>query len=1374
MKAINVTCCAVSVLLSAACFGATTHTEEVDGITWTYMVSGGEAIIGVKYPSYYYDYGYLAVPKTTLGAITIPSTLGGYPVTSIGPWAFRECNGLTSVKMPNGVKSIGDKAFYGCSSLTSITIPYGVKSIESDTFRDCSSLISITMPDSMMRISDSAFYGCSRLVSVTIPDSVTSIGEYAFGSCSGLTSVTIPNSVTSIGDSVFYSCNSLTSITIPQAACSKQLLTIVNVSSLTNVVISSSVTSIGSQAFSGYSSLTSITIPDSVASIGDYAFRGCSGLTGVTIPDSVTSIGYGAFEDCIGLTSIMIPDSVTNIGSDAFSGCTGLASFFNNMPDGFIILGKVLYAMKGDCPKYVAIPNGVVSIGASSFYKCSNLERILISRSVENIGYSAFEGCTSLAQVVIPDGVKSIGGDAFSGCSNLASVTIGKNVGFVGSYAFEDCSNLTNIIFRGNAPAAQYKPFARVSSDCKALVRQDSSGWNVDIPGTWKDISIDYIRKLCVNDEVALGNIESAAEIMADGVINESNFDFCIPADYVLPAGAVVRIKSIRLASLNDTFMVWDATTNRSDPYYIYLNGVRSDAVNNGTGALSAENMIASNAETNDYALTYTFSTPCDIVVGKKYPAVTGNSIGRAGTGLALLHSNGNLLYGSGADRASVRYIKSDDADSVITTTTAKSITGEDGWCPVYEIEAEVVSIESVAFDYTAVSSNHTILPIEGGWFKGSSYFAGGTPQNSLLRIGPSEKYKFALQTTPSTCPYYNVDAKTNSFSLAIYADVSQMPSDGRAIMVAFGRDGGNILAIYRDGEEVSLAFVDSQGVIIGEAASVAVGDGYHLYVATCDPAIGEISLSLDGNNPVLGGTDHAVLLGNGFQIGSVYGKMRNGFTCGADMAIVKMLGYDAILSAETVAQLANDYPAVLGGAFCQETGLGALPTLWRSDALFLGWFTEVDGGVMIDETTIPTGDMRLCAHWLTAVATPVVSPGDGVTFRGETGEVEITCETEVASIYYSTDGSEPTIDVAHLYSGPFVITDSTTVKAIAVAGTQGSTMICSEVATATISQHELTFAEAIESGEGVSVTTSEDVPWEPVYNNGAKVGDSSVRSGGIGDRTNTWISATVSGAGSLTFWCKTSCEHDEDNTFTWDRLMVYTNEVEISAWRMDGEADWTKRTLTFEGGENVIKWVYYKDKNGKAGEDCAWLDEVVWTPAPSAPAVAIDNTKMETPVVDEATGTRTIAAKEGKTLTETDVENVTIASPLDSSKDITAAYVKTLDAVENKIVLTLAEPEVKLPKEEEDKDNDDPSGVLANVELEEIESRPTPDEGEDIGALPVKTYPGLWYQAAWGDDLVGLTEGDKVQATGDSLYLGVIKQKGPKGFYRLTVSETE
>ena len=45
------------------------------------------------------------------GSLVIPATYNGKPVTSIGVDAFRDCTGLTSVTIPNGVTSIGTRAF---------------------------------------------------------------------------------------------------------------------------------------------------------------------------------------------------------------------------------------------------------------------------------------------------------------------------------------------------------------------------------------------------------------------------------------------------------------------------------------------------------------------------------------------------------------------------------------------------------------------------------------------------------------------------------------------------------------------------------------------------------------------------------------------------------------------------------------------------------------------------------------------------------------------------------------------------------------------------------------------------------------------------------------------------------------------------------------------------------------------------------------------------------------------------------------------------------------------------------------------------------------------------------------------------------------
>ena len=105
----------------AAAFCVSADTETVGGYTWTYRVIGKTAKIG--------NGRYTAISPSPTGAVTVPTTLGGKPVTSIGEEAFVDCSGLTSVTIPNSVTSIGDGAFIGCSGLTSVTIPNSVTSI---------------------------------------------------------------------------------------------------------------------------------------------------------------------------------------------------------------------------------------------------------------------------------------------------------------------------------------------------------------------------------------------------------------------------------------------------------------------------------------------------------------------------------------------------------------------------------------------------------------------------------------------------------------------------------------------------------------------------------------------------------------------------------------------------------------------------------------------------------------------------------------------------------------------------------------------------------------------------------------------------------------------------------------------------------------------------------------------------------------------------------------------------------------------------------------------------------------------------------------------------------------------------------------------
>ena len=457
---------------------------------YTYTVSDGEATIT--------DYS-----TSGRGSITIPSSLGGYPVTSIGYQAFYNCTGLTSITIPDSVTSIGNSAFRSCTGLTSITIPNSVTSIGSSAFYNCSGLTSITIPDSVTSMGDYVFYNCTSLTNVTIGNSVTSIGAEAFYNCTGLTrvnitdlvawckiefsdfdanplyyakklyingnlatSISIPSSVTSIGSSAFVFCSGLTSITIPDSVTSIGGSAFAYCSGLTSITIPDSVTSIGSSAFSNCSGLTSITIPDSVTSIGNYAFYYCTSLTNVTIGNSVTSIGSSAFYNCWGLTSITIPDSVTSIGGSAFYN----TAWYRAQPSGDVYAGKFYYKYKGSMPENtsvvvkdgtkgiadyafsgctgltsITIPDSATSIGNYAFENCTGLTSLTIGNSVTSIGYEAFYNCTGLTSITIPDSATSIGNYAFKNCTGLTSLTIGNSVTSIGYQAFYNCTGLTEI-----------------------------------------------------------------------------------------------------------------------------------------------------------------------------------------------------------------------------------------------------------------------------------------------------------------------------------------------------------------------------------------------------------------------------------------------------------------------------------------------------------------------------------------------------------------------------------------------------------------------------------------------------------------------------------------------------------------------------------------------------------------------------------------------------------------------------------------------------------------------------------------------------------------------------------------------------------------
>lgn len=261
-------------------------------------------------------------------------------VTSIGAYAFENCNNLISVTIADSVASIGMCAFYGCSNLSNIIFPDSIISIGSQAFDSCSSLRNITLPNKIDTIGFGTFAGCG-MSSITIPSSVTTISGHAFYGCSNLVSVVIPSSVTTIGSNAFADCSSLVNITIPNGVSSIAESTFEGCSSLTDISIPDGITSIGAHAFEECSSLMDITIPNDVALIEEYAFASCRNIKSIIFPDSVATIGFHAFDTCSSLESAYFQGDAPSLNywsltSDWF-GSPNSTSVFDNCADNFTI-----------------------------------------------------------------------------------------------------------------------------------------------------------------------------------------------------------------------------------------------------------------------------------------------------------------------------------------------------------------------------------------------------------------------------------------------------------------------------------------------------------------------------------------------------------------------------------------------------------------------------------------------------------------------------------------------------------------------------------------------------------------------------------------------------------------------------------------------------------------------------------------------------------------------------------------------------------------------------------------------------------------------------------------------------------------------------
>lgn len=187
---------------------------KIDGIY--YLLDHEKKMAAVTYKSIYSHENENAYK----GEIIIPSQIENngqrYDVVAIDFNAFKDCEKLRSVIIPNSVVRIGKEAFCNCKRLSHVMLPKSLTEIEEGVFMHSPSLVEIELPEGIQSIGKNAFAWCIKLKHIKFPASVKSIGYMAFDHCFDLSYVELPASLNKVDLDAFSECKAIQKIRLPK------------------------------------------------------------------------------------------------------------------------------------------------------------------------------------------------------------------------------------------------------------------------------------------------------------------------------------------------------------------------------------------------------------------------------------------------------------------------------------------------------------------------------------------------------------------------------------------------------------------------------------------------------------------------------------------------------------------------------------------------------------------------------------------------------------------------------------------------------------------------------------------------------------------------------------------------------------------------------------------------------------------------------------------------------------------------------------------------------------------------------------------------------------------------------------------------------
>ena len=1129
-------------------------------------------------------------------------------------------------------------------------------------------------------------------------------------------------------------------------------LTDVELNGETDVVIPSGVTRIRSDAFRYCNGLKSVTIGGSVEEIESGAFQGCSDLESVTIGGAIVTIGHNAFENCSDLESVTISSSADSwktprIGDCAFHGCISLKS--------------------------LTIGGNITEIGHDAFEGCYELESLTLPASVKRIGFHAFARCHWLKSVTIGGAPSSensqalcIEDRAFEYCHELKSFTIGGNVEMLGTSAFLSCGRLENVTVGGYVRTIEPQAFG----ECLKLK-------SVTVGGGVEYIEFDAFAACIELANLSLGDSLRSIEARAFRSCRSLS-EIIIPASTTYIAGDAflycTGIKSISVAEDNPEYMALNGFLLSKDGETLIasVSGAITDVPERvteiGASAFAGRTDLTSVTIPDSVTrIGESAFSGCSNLTNVVIPASVTYIGSKAFFGCnGLADEDGfvivrSLLYDYFGDGVDITI-----ADSV--TKIGANAFDNCGSLTNVTISESVISIGDSAFDncgklafallpmhlsesvsknnqFKNCASNFKIVFYEGSlevveWVRVGFDANGGAVDIASMDILKGQSLKTIGNLPTPTRTYHRF--------LGWYTDATggepvtaETIVEGNLTLYAHWEPPKTIFSsganfTVADGVLIDIELIDTTDVVM--PSSVTNIDDYANVFWYIRDEITSVTIP-----------DSVTNIGN-----FAFENCRNLTSVAIGNGVTK-IGHDAFYQCSAVRSI------IVPQYVCNSS----------VSSLFPDAYTSITNVVISENvTSIGMAAFAGCSS-LTSITIPnSVTNIEYWAFYGcdNLGLALVpsrlcgiaensfdTCNSNLQIVYYDdADWIDVTFDANGGYVAPSV--------AQALKGHVKGYGIGNFPSVSRPGYVFKGWFTDAEGGEQVTAATIVEgnltlyAHWEklPVYLwCYAMVESDSLDAIDIinGDTTSSSMVIPV--------------PQNADGSFVTKIVFQVKDGYEIDTVTTNGAV------VAEASGKKGVWTLNINLSDSNLG---SWFEVVA--------SARLENYGV---VAEKATCERTdggylLAAKSGEMLFEGDI--VFNAMLNGAIVDTTKGYEVKIAADGKSATAQLKSPlfgvsAIITDDKHPNADTSDPTSSL--VEIDDffinnffLSTYPETNGGEVVGALPVAAVPGLYYQAAWGEGIRNLTVGSKVQATADTLYLGVIKQTGASGFYKVIVSQ--